>query len=160
MKRPILQDVLGNFHTAKARKSSYLFTPSRHQKKKRAKCSLLFLVPVIGVEPIRYHYHRILSPARLPIPPHRQLLLDYILFKKKNQAFSGYNLMFFIFDFHLKTFDLFCAHLIDISEHMAYNQMRYCKIYYLIKILSKRENFFRKIRTKTAIKTLIYMRSP
>ncbi len=33
------------------------------------------LVPVIGVEPIRYHYHRILSPARLPIPPHRQFTI-------------------------------------------------------------------------------------
>ncbi len=31
------------------------------------------MVPVIGVEPIRYHYHGILSPARLPIPPHRQI---------------------------------------------------------------------------------------
>lgn len=34
------------------------------------------MVPVIGVEPIRYHYHRILSPARLPIPPHRHILFD------------------------------------------------------------------------------------
>ena len=32
----------------------------------------LFLVPLIGLEPIRYHYHRILSPARLPISPQRQ----------------------------------------------------------------------------------------
>ena len=31
----------------------------------------IFLVPVVGVEPTRYHYHRILSPARLPIPSHR-----------------------------------------------------------------------------------------
>ena len=31
-----------------------------------------FVVPVVGVEPTRYFYHRILSPARLPIPPHRQ----------------------------------------------------------------------------------------
>ena len=33
----------------------------------------LFLVPVIGVEPIRYRYHWILSPARLPIPSHRRM---------------------------------------------------------------------------------------
>lgn len=32
----------------------------------------ILLVPVTGVEPVRYHYHRILSPARLPIPSHRQ----------------------------------------------------------------------------------------
>ena len=31
------------------------------------------LVPVAGVEPARYCYHGILSPARLPIPPHRQI---------------------------------------------------------------------------------------
>ncbi len=29
------------------------------------------MVPVVGVEPTRYHYHRILSPARLPIPSYR-----------------------------------------------------------------------------------------
>ncbi len=29
------------------------------------------MVPLIGVEPIRYRYHWILSPARLPIPPQR-----------------------------------------------------------------------------------------
>ena len=33
----------------------------------------LFLVPVTGVEPVRYRYHWILSPARLPIPSHRQI---------------------------------------------------------------------------------------
>ena len=31
------------------------------------------VVPVVGVEPTRYHYHRILSPARLPIPPYRRI---------------------------------------------------------------------------------------
>ena len=35
------------------------------------------MVPVVGVEPTRYHYHRILSPARLPIPSYR---LAYSLF--------------------------------------------------------------------------------
>ena len=30
-----------------------------------------FLVPVAGVEPARCRHHRILSPARLPIPSHR-----------------------------------------------------------------------------------------
>ena len=32
-----------------------------------------FLVPVVGVEPTRYRYHWILSPARLPIPSHRRI---------------------------------------------------------------------------------------
>ena len=38
------------------------------------------MVPVVGVEPTRYRYHRILSPARLPIPSHRPvffILLNY-----------------------------------------------------------------------------------
>ena len=26
-------------------------------------------VQPVGIEPTRYHYHRILSPARLPVPP-------------------------------------------------------------------------------------------
>ena len=30
-----------------------------------------YLVPKAGIEPARYCYHRILSPARLPIPPLR-----------------------------------------------------------------------------------------
>ncbi len=28
-------------------------------------------MPAIGIEPIRYFYHGILSPARLPVPPRR-----------------------------------------------------------------------------------------
>ena len=31
------------------------------------------VVPVTGLEPVRYCYHGILSPGRLPIPPHRRL---------------------------------------------------------------------------------------
>ena len=31
----------------------------------------LCLVPVVGLEPTRYCYQRILSPSRLPIPSHR-----------------------------------------------------------------------------------------
>ncbi len=42
------------------------------------------MVPVIGVEPIRYHYHGILSPARLPIPPHRRTIKLYIIAVKKS----------------------------------------------------------------------------
>ena len=32
------------------------------------------LVPVVGVEPTRYCYLRILSPTRLPIPPYRHII--------------------------------------------------------------------------------------
>lgn len=44
------------------------------------------MVPVAGVEPARYRYHGILSPARLPIPSHRHIYnVDYytITFFKK-----------------------------------------------------------------------------
>ena len=34
----------------------------------------LATMPATGVEPVRYRYHRILSPARLPIPPRRHTL--------------------------------------------------------------------------------------
>ena len=33
------------------------------------------MVPLVGVEPTRYRYHWILSPARLPIPPQRHSLI-------------------------------------------------------------------------------------
>ena len=47
------------------------------------------MVPVTGVEPVRYRYHWILSPARLPIPSHRHgKLLYYSVLRIKNQALS------------------------------------------------------------------------
>ena len=41
------------------------------------RCKAPFLVPAAGVEPARYRYHRILSPARLPIPSRRHKPLNY-----------------------------------------------------------------------------------
>ena len=35
------------------------------------------LVPVVGLEPTRYRYQRILSPSRLPIPSHRHRMPVY-----------------------------------------------------------------------------------
>ena len=35
-----------------------------------------YLVPMVGVEPTRPCGHWILSPARLPIPPHRHKMLE------------------------------------------------------------------------------------
>jgi hypothetical protein len=32
----------------------------------------LLMVPLIGIEPIWYHYRMILSHVRLPVPPQRQ----------------------------------------------------------------------------------------
>ena len=35
------------------------------------------MVPVVGLEPTRYRYQRILSPSRLPIPSHRHVFSYY-----------------------------------------------------------------------------------
>ena len=46
-----------------------------------------FFMPVMGVEPIRCHHQRILSPSRLPIPTHRhRKLYYYICSLQKSQA--------------------------------------------------------------------------
>ena len=59
------------------------------QEKKHWQKSVLFQVPVIGVEPIRYRYRGILSPVRLPIPPHRRKE-DYFMYYKDDVAFCQY----------------------------------------------------------------------
>mgnify|MGYP007067134470 CR=1 FL=1 len=43
------------------------------------------LVPVVGLEPTRYRYQRILSPSRLPIPSHRQIPIHYTSSPRKIQ---------------------------------------------------------------------------
>ena len=50
-----------------------------------------FLVPVVGLEPTRYRYQRILSPPRLPIPTHRRLKCYTILADnfQKGKCFFG-----------------------------------------------------------------------
>ena len=60
-----------------ARPAQCEFAP-QHQKKQGYAClgiTLLFLVPMAGVEPARYCYQRILSPSRLPIPSHRLIIM-------------------------------------------------------------------------------------
>ena len=62
------------------------------------------MVPKTGVEPVRYRYHGILSPACLPIPPLRQLELLYhrqdgnaIVFSQKFSVIMKNNYCFFPF---------------------------------------------------------------
>ena len=56
-----------------APRSPSFSTPALTWKNRReAQASLLFLVPVAGVEPARHCWQRILSPPRLPIPTHRR----------------------------------------------------------------------------------------
>ena len=44
------------------------------------------MVPVVGLEPTRYRYQRILSPSRLPFHHTGKLLEYYTLRKAKNQV--------------------------------------------------------------------------
>ena len=46
----------------------------------------LFLVPLTGLEPVRYRYRGILSPLCLPIPPHRRIY-NNIIIKTQCQGF-------------------------------------------------------------------------
>ena len=55
-----------------ARSMSILSANKTPRIKKDLAICKVFLVLVIGVEPIRYFYRGILSPLRLPIPPYQQ----------------------------------------------------------------------------------------
>ena len=46
------------------------FADFRHKKRKRP---FPFLMPATGIEPVLCHHNRILSPARLPVPPRGQV---------------------------------------------------------------------------------------
>ena len=56
-------------------------------RKSHLLCKWLFLVPEAGVEPARYRYHGILSPARLPIPSFRRTQSFYHIFWEKSSPF-------------------------------------------------------------------------
>ena len=53
------------------------------QKRRAGFILLVFsVVPLVGVEPTRYRYHGILSPARLPIPPQRHYFVRCKIFSR------------------------------------------------------------------------------
>ena len=54
------------------------------------------MVPVAGVEPARYRYHWILSPARLPIPSHRPVNMYYSRQVKEIQVFFAIIATFYL----------------------------------------------------------------
>ena len=47
----------------------------RSHQKNSTQSVLSFLVPVTGIEPVRCCHHGILSPGRLPVPPHRHVVV-------------------------------------------------------------------------------------
>ena len=53
--------------------------PSDWIKNKTVRRLSYFLVPMTGLEPVRYCYRGILSPLCLPIPPHRRIYNNIIL---------------------------------------------------------------------------------
>ena len=64
--------------------------------KKSTRACECFLVPVVGVEPTRYRYHWILSPARLPIPSYRHMTNGIIPYSKsKIKRFFKIHKIFF-----------------------------------------------------------------
>ena len=66
------------------------------------------MVPLIGVEPIRYHYHGILSPARLPISPQRRSQNTYIIVSYLSRNCKLFSRRFGILSF-------FVQHIIQIG---------------------------------------------
>ena len=43
------------------------------QKRRKRPSLSSFFMPATGIEPVRCRHHRILSPARLPVPPRRHI---------------------------------------------------------------------------------------
>ena len=68
--------------------------PLRRHAKKHPQ-GVPFLVPLIGVEPIWYHYQWILSPSRLPIPPQRQANKLYNTRRKKSSDLAVFTSFLF-----------------------------------------------------------------
>ena len=56
--------------------------PSDWIKNKTVRRLSYFLVLVTGIEPVRYCYHGILSPGRLPVPPHQRTC--YVIITRNN----------------------------------------------------------------------------
>ncbi len=54
------------------------------------------MVPVTGLEPVRCCHRGILSPLRLPIPPHRRVLTTSSIIQFRKALVKGFYLLFFI----------------------------------------------------------------
>ena len=64
----------------------YIIHQPFKQKKRNIEKSMFLLMPATGIEPVLYFYNRILSPARLPVPPRRH---NYIQFTEHNLMGGG-----------------------------------------------------------------------
>ncbi len=66
-----------------------LKTSNKRKSDKWLNKAIYRLVPVMGVEPTRYRYQRILSPSRLPIPSHRHI--TFLLYTNLSQMQEIYS---------------------------------------------------------------------
>ena len=88
------QYAAGIYHPLKVDIISKIYHPFRKERILLKKSLLsedkrdFFMVPVVGVEPTRYRYHWILSPARLPIPSHRRNITNDIITKSDTKVNS------------------------------------------------------------------------
>ena len=110
--------------------------PQSTKKERHPNGCLSFLVPVVGVEPTRYRYHWILSPARLPIPSHRRMnqpcqftLNEYII----NIFSSQYLLTTFLDFFKIIPRCLFCRRSFARPRLSVYQKL--LQIRYKVRVL-------------------------
>ena len=89
----------GIHHLPKVDIISKIYHPFRKERISLKKSLLptdkrdFFMVPVVGVEPTRYRYHWILSPARLPIPSHRRNITSVIITKSDTKVKSFFHFL-------------------------------------------------------------------
>ena len=48
------------------------------------------IMPATGIEPVLYRYNRILSPARLPVPPRRHICNSWVCDKQNRMGRGGF----------------------------------------------------------------------
>ena len=92
-------------------------------------------MPVMGVEPIRCHHQRILSPSRLPIPTHRLINSDIIITALRRVVKPGGGIC------HFLKKQIFLKKSVDKRPAHRYNNMRrlmtgaalYCPIAQLVR---------------------------
>ena len=95
----------------------------------------LVFMPVMGVEPIRCHHQRILSPSRLPIPTHRLMNSDIIITALRRVVKPGGGIC------HFLKKQIFLKKSVDKRPARRYNYMRrlmtgaalYCPIAQLVR---------------------------
>ena len=71
---------------AEEQRREHALTFEKSRSKRYKACS--DVVPVVGLEPTRYRYQRILSPSRLPIPSHRRKE-THLLYKRHPENSRG-----------------------------------------------------------------------